>query len=399
MRPCFGFILALLSPALALAADEARIVEANITLDGEAALPDGSVLVLKTGGEEGEIFTEWRRVIDGTVTGFSVPAPATGEATIRAAIETGGRLSWLSKPVSLASGEEDVDLTLVRADAPPAPVVFHCGEKQVSVIFDGEMAELLLDEEHINLHQARSGSGARYVATDDPETEVWVKGESAQITIKGEPLPECGPPPGFRASGNEPFWRLVISDGRVILETGAGGESREAALPEPLPENGEWTRTIPAIGAVISSSDEMCRDDMSGMPYPKTVSVERDGEMLKGCGGTPIDLLTGGEWRVEDIGGGGVIDHSRASIAFSTDGTASGLAGCNHFRAGFFLTGERLSFGPAAMTRKRCIPALMNEEKRFGEALSMVTGFDIDETGALILKSVTGETVMSARKI
>lgn len=52
MRPCFGFILALLSPALALAADEARIVEANITLDGEAALPDGSVLVLKTGGKK-----------------------------------------------------------------------------------------------------------------------------------------------------------------------------------------------------------------------------------------------------------------------------------------------------------------------------------------------------------
>ena len=36
-------------------------------------------------------------------------------------------------------------------------------------------------------------------------------------------------------------------------------------------------------------------------------------------------------WRAEDIGGGGIIDRSRATLTFGADGRISGSASCNHY--------------------------------------------------------------------
>ena len=58
-------------------------------------------------------------------------------------------------------------------------------------------------------------------------------------------------------------------------------------------------------------AETICRDSMTGMPYPETVTVETREQTLRGCGGAPIELLTGREWVVEDISGEGRID-SRA---------------------------------------------------------------------------------------
>lgn len=107
--------------------------------------------------------------------------------------------------------------------------------------------------------------------------------------------------------------------------------------------------------------------------------------------------LGGGEWVVEDINGGGVIDNSRASLLFGEGGRVSGSGSCNNYNAGYTLTGEGLSFSRAAATLRACAPALMNQERKFFDTLAKVSGFSIDETGALILTAPDGGKILARR--
>lgn len=99
--------------------------------------------------------------------------------------------------------------------------------------------------------------------------------------------------------------------------------------------------------------------------------------------------ITGREWVVEDINFGGVIDASFASLSFA-DGRVSGSASCNRFGGSYELKGDTLIFGPLAMTRKACAPALMDQERRFSAVISGPVTVSIDDTGALILQGSGG---------
>jgi heat shock protein HslJ len=134
---------------------------------------------------------------------------------------------------------------------------------------------------------------------------------------------------------------------------------------------------------------------MSGMPYPQRVRVEIEGEQLLGCGGDPARLLQGGEWVVEDILGGGIIDRSRVTLRFWQDGRLTGRASCNNLMGQYQLSGEGLAIGQAATTRMACSPALMEQEQRVLNSLAQVQRFDIDDTGALLL--YTSEGALKAR--
>ena len=118
---------------------------------------------------------------------------------------------------------------------------------------------------------------------------------------------------------------------------------------------------------------------------------------MNGCGGDSVDLLTGGEWVVEDVGNNGIIDNSRVTMVFDPAGRISGRASCNTYSGGFTLTGEGISFSTLATTRMACAPALMNQEAKFLSLLSLVERFEIDETGALALYG-GGERRILARR-
>ncbi len=116
------------------------------------------------------------------------------------------------------------------------------------------------------------------------------------------------------------------------------------------------------------------------------------------------ETLTGGEWIVEDIAGGGVIDDTQASLSFSNDGRVSGSATCN------LLTGRyegndqnspekgNISFAALGMTRMACPEALENQEQKLVDILNRVERFDIDATGALLLSTADGEVVTARRR-
>ncbi|MQV99547.1 META domain-containing protein [Sinorhizobium medicae] len=76
-----------------------------------------------------------------------------------------------------------------------------------------------------------------------------------------------------------------------------------------------------------------------------------------------------GSWLAEDMGGRGVIEDLQTTLEIREDGTYGGMAGCNHFTGAFSLSGATISFGFAAATRKMCVPAAMDQERKFLNAL------------------------------
>jgi putative lipoprotein len=98
-----------------------------------------------------------------------------------------------------------------------------------------------------------------------------------------------------------------------------------------------------------------------------------------GGGGTPPAAapasLVGGDWLAEDIGGGGVLDRPQSTITFGPDQAAYGSGGCNRFRGSATISGDTLRFGPLASTMMACPPAVMDQERKFLDALEATRSY------------------------
>jgi putative lipoprotein len=112
----------------------------------------------------------------------------------------------------------------------------------------------------------------------------------------------------------------------------------------------------------------------------------------------PSAALTGREWIVEEINNRRIVENSRVTLAFHEDGRVSGDSSCNQYTAPYMLSGERLSFGLAAVTRRACITGgLMEQEDRFLEIFAKIDRFEIDQAGALILQTADGRRIRARR--
>ena len=103
--------------------------------------------------------------------------------------------------------------------------------------------------------------------------------------------------------------------------------------------------------------------------------------------------LIGVEWVVEDIASAGIIDFSRVTLNFDPDGRLYGRASCNRYSGTYHTEGDQLSVGRTAVTMQACAPALNNQERRFLDVLQDARGFEIDDTGKLIIRAATGQTL------
>jgi putative lipoprotein len=103
-----------------------------------------------------------------------------------------------------------------------------------------------------------------------------------------------------------------------------------------------------------------------------------------------------GTWVVEDIRGGGIIDDSRVTLEFSEQRVA-GRASCNSYQGVWSVEDGKLSVVDVAVTMMACPEALMNQERRFLDALASADGMRFDETGALSLTS-GGDDLLRARR-
>ncbi|MDX1396182.1 MAG: META domain-containing protein, partial [Gemmatimonadota bacterium] len=232
-------------------------------------------------------------------------------------------------------------------------------------------------------------------------TFFWTRGDNALASIRGDAYPECGPPDAevvLVARGNEPGWRLDLTDDSLILVSDYGESRVEAATPVPEITGADrrYAVATDAGELVISIADRLCADDATGMPHPYQVVIEKDGQTLRGCGGDPESLLEGDEWVVEDIVGQRVIEAAPPTILFE-DGGVSGSTSCNRFSASYELTGEGLTVGLTAVTERACEDALMAQEDRFLEILRDLYRFSITPDGALVLHTADERTVTARR--
>ena len=107
--------------------------------------------------------------------------------------------------------------------------------------------------------------------------------------------------------------------------------------------------------------------------------------------------LLGGQWVIEDIAGAGVIDRTHAFLRFLPDGRLTGSATCNRLRGRHQSAAQTLRLTLTATSRKPCAPALMHQEGKLLKLLPRVTHYRIDDTGALRLRTATGEVVTARR--
>jgi heat shock protein HslJ len=276
----------------------------------------------------------------------------------------------------------------------------RCGDTVLQFgIFEND-AVIEIDGRRIVLPRVANSPDSRFAVADSPATVLSENGDTITITLEGTALGACSPipppvPQPIRARGNEPGWTLEISDGNLRLTTDYGAATLEASVGEPRFEGGAFL--YETAEATIRLAPGLCRDDMTGMPYPETAEVRLGSRRLTGCGGEPSALLQG-EWIVEDIGGAGIVESSRITLAF--DGSAlGGEASCNRYATSFVIGGEGVSVGQIAATKRMCPEVLMEQELRFFRALDKVGRFDIDQTGALLLfDPASPEPIITARR-
>lgn len=193
-------------------------------------------------------------------------------------------------------------------------------------------------------------------------------------------------PADFSAQGNEPAWSLQLGLGGVSLSSASDKGVATWLLPKAEPVS-DGLRYASVGNPTVLITRAICRDTMSGMPYPATVRVTKDDQTLNGCGGDPATLLRRNAWRVTAIAGAAFPADVplEGTMAFDATGMVSGKAFCNRFTGSYKLGGEGLGFGPLAGTRMACPEPLSALEKAMFDALAKTTRFDLGDDGTLTL--------------
>lgn len=218
--------------------------------------------------------------------------------------------------------------------------------------------------------------------------------DKPETVVDAYPAPEKP----FSATGNEPFWRVIVEPGQLVLER--PGQPTEELRYKTVAQSKighRFRASREGLSIELVTAPQLCRDSMTGMPHPLQARLFINGDPLSGCGGDPERLITGNEWIVEAIDGRGVVDKSRATIQFLEDGRIAGTGSCNRYTGRWALNGETLEIGPLASTRKACEPALMDQEDRFLRQLESIRSFDISPRGELLLNSDDGTLLRAVR--
>lgn len=222
------------------------------------------------------------------------------------------------------------------------------------------------------------------------------------------PCPEAATTPcttllPVEGGGQEPAWRIRATESSLTLTLDLGARTHTAPVqairsgPFRVDLRGQSSDHILEVSILRS----VCRDVMSGMPYPLTLEVRLDGsEPLRGCGGDPGSLLrTGQVWEVIQMDGIATLDSSRPSLRFDQEtGRIEGSASCNAYGASFTLTGESLTFGtPAIDSQRPCDPSTLAQEAAFLERLGAVYQMDFSSEGWLVLSGAAGSLTAQAQ--
>lgn len=280
-------------------------------------------------------------------------------------------LSALGSIIVLTACENAPQSTLIN---------YGCGALDVQATYSPEHVELKFGDQLVKLDAKKSASGALY-SNQERELEFWNKGPQAQLTIAGQAYPLCVDkdelPQKFSARGNEPFWLVHVNNGSASLRQPSGDRDYPQVDISKVSDTSDNTWEVKLKeDETLHISATVCQDSMSGMPYPFTAKLNRNGSTFGGCAGEPHRLITGVSWQL----------HASAleqapSIQFMSDNVVFGYSGCNRFQGEYQLTGEGLSFKPLAATKMMCGPEQMDAEQAMFEALDKITHFTVGDNG------------------
>lgn len=94
--------------------------------------------------------------------------------------------------------------------------------------------------------------------------------------------------------------------------------------------------------------------------------------------------LVGSEWRLEDLGGRGVLDRVQATLAFPEAGRVAGNSSCNRFFGSYTLMQDRIALGQLGGTRMACAEAVADQETRYLAALQKAQRLEVNGTTMLM---------------
>ncbi|MFO8044663.1 MAG: hypothetical protein R6U30_02170 [Halomonas sp.] len=160
-------------------------------------------------------------------------------------------------------------------------------------------------------------------ASGDPGTALFNKGDLADATVRGETLPECtiNKAPAnssIRATGNEPPWIATVEGDQLTLITDYGATTRTAPVLT-VHRGASVTRYRAAgdeLGVSLNLRPGVCKDSMTGMPYPYFATLASPPGVLHGCAGQPRDLLAGHSWVVISLVGQAPLRGSSMTLQF-----------------------------------------------------------------------------------
>lgn len=175
----------------------------------------------------------------------------------------------------------------------------------------------------------------------------------------------------------------------VIAETSIRPESRQVPIPFELPYDPR--KIAPdhkyAVKAAIRSGGRTIFATDTGQPVitqgQPTEVVLWLAQVIDEAASAPSGLQ-GTAWRLEDLGGAGMLDRVQATLEFPEAGKVAGNGSCNRFFGTVGVSGEAIKFGPLGSTRMACVEAVANQEGKYLKALQEAERFTLDGSTLLI---------------
>jgi heat shock protein HslJ len=88
--------------------------------------------------------------------------------------------------------------------------------------------------------------------------------------------------------------------------------------------------------------------------------------------------LWGTAWRLEDLGGAGVLDRAEATLEFPEPGRVAGSGSCNRFFGGVKIDADTIALSQIGSTRMACAEAVSRQEMIYFKALGSAERYTLD---------------------
>jgi putative lipoprotein len=180
------------------------------------------------------------------------------------------------------------------------------------------------------------------------------------------------------------LWITDIGSGVVTMailgETTVPANGRQVPLPFELaidPSRVNADRPY-GIRAVIRAGGQTVFETREATPVltqgqPATVVLMLNRVAAEAAAPT----LVGTAWRLEDLGGAGVVSGAEATLEFPEAGRVAGRGSCNRFFGPVTITGTAIQFGLLGSTQMACPEPVAAQETTYFAALRAAERFEV----------------------